>query len=218
MKKVVISFLFICFCNLTGAQERTINGKVTAFRDYPLKNITVTSKATKEIVVTDSTGFFSIRSSEGDILSFQSKAFEDVKKVVHGEDPVFVNMIFKESKNNQKIAVETGNIDPDDLAYAISNLSDRNNDFYTYKDIFELIRGKFAGVEVTQDGKIRIRGQTPSLMLDDSALLIVDGVETSSISSIQPSEVTTIEILKGSEASIYGSRGANGVLIITTVR
>jgi TonB-dependent SusC/RagA subfamily outer membrane receptor len=218
MKKVVISFLFICFCNLTGAQERTINGKVTAFRDYPLKNITVTSKATKEIVVTDSTGFFSIRSSEGDILSFQSKAFEDVKKVVHGEDPVFVNMIFKESKNNQKIAVETGNIDPDDLAYAISNLSDRNNDFYTYKDIFELIRGKFAGVEVTQDGKIRIRGQTQSLMLDDSALLIVDGVETSSISSIQPSEVTTIEILKGSEASIYGSRGANGVLIITTVR
>jgi TonB-dependent SusC/RagA subfamily outer membrane receptor len=218
MKKVFFSFLFVCFCNYTGAQERTINGKVTAFRDYPLKNITVTSKATKEVVLTDSTGFFSIKSGEGDILSFQSKAFEDVKKVVHGEDPVFVNMIFKESKNNQKIAVETGNIDPDDLAYAISNLSDRNNDFYTYKDIFELIRGKFAGVEVTPDGKIKIRGQTQSLMLDDSVLLIVDGVETSSISSIQPSEVASIEILKGSEASIYGSRGANGVLIITTVR
>jgi TonB-dependent SusC/RagA subfamily outer membrane receptor len=68
------------------------------------------------------------------------------------------------------------------------------------------------------DGKIRIRGQNQSFMLDDSALLIVDGVETSSISSVHPAEVASIEILKGSEASIYGSRGANGVVIITLVR
>jgi TonB-dependent SusC/RagA subfamily outer membrane receptor len=218
MKKVVISLLLVCLCHITGAQERTVHGKVTAFRDYPLKNVTVTSKVTKEVVVTDSTGFFSIKSGDGDVLSFKSKAFESVRKVVHGEDPVFVNMIFKEGKNNQTIAVETGNIDADDLAYAIANLSDRNNDFYTYKDIFELIRGKFAGVDVMDDGKIRIRGQNQSFMLDDSALLIVDGVETSSISFIQPAEVASIEILKGSEASIYGSRGANGVVIITLVR
>jgi len=218
MKIAVIFLLLAGICHFTGAQERTINGKVTAFRDYPLKNVTVTSKATREVAVTDSTGFFSIRSGEGDILSFQSKAFESVNKVVHGEAPVIVNMIFKGGRNNQKLAVETGNIDPDDLAYAVANMSDRNNDFYTYKDIYELIRGKFAGVDVMDDGKIRIRGQNQSFMLDDSALLIVDGVETSSISSVHPAEVASIEILKGSEASIYGSRGANGVVIITLVR
>ncbi|MBE0677785.1 MAG: TonB-dependent receptor plug domain-containing protein [Bacteroidales bacterium] len=218
MKKAVISLLLVCLCHITGAQERTVNGKVTAFRDYPLKNVMVTSKATKDVAVTDSTGFFSIRSGKGDVLSFQSKAFESVKKVVHSEESVIVNMIFKGGRNNQKLAVETGNIDPDDLAYAVANLSDRNNDFYTYKDIYELIRGKFAGVDVMDDGKIRIRGQNQSFMLDDSALLIVDGVETPSISSIHPAEVASIEILKGSEASIYGSRGANGVVIITLVR
>lgn len=218
MKRKIVSICLVAFTLIAGAQDRIINGRVTAFRDYPLKNVTVTSKATREAVVTDSTGFFSIRSGEGDVLSFQSKAFESVKKVVHGEEPVIVNMIFKGGKNNQKVAVETGNIDPDDLAYAVTNLSDRNNDFYTYKDIFELIRGKFSGVEVTQEGKIRIRGQSQSFMLDDSALLLVDGVETSSISSIHPAEVASIEIMKGSEASIYGSRGANGVVIITLVR
>lgn len=84
-----------------------------------------------------------------------------------------------------------------------------------YSNIYDYIQGKFAGVDV--DGTtIRIRGER-SILGGNDPLFIVDGVEVNDIGDISPDEVQSIDVLKdASSTAIYGSRGANGVILITT--
>ena len=84
-----------------------------------------------------------------------------------------------------------------------------------YSNIYEYLQGRVAGVEVVGTS-IRIRGER-SINSSNEPLIIVDGMETSDISSISPEEVQSIDVLKdASTTAIYGSRGANGVILITT--
>jgi len=82
-----------------------------------------------------------------------------------------------------------------------------------YQDIYDMIRGRFPGVEVS--GKsIKIRGTT-SLNISTEPLFVVDGVIVSSVDDIAPETVKSIEVLKGPDATAYGIRGSNGVILIT---
>lgn len=83
----------------------------------------------------------------------------------------------------------------------------------TYRDIYEMIQGKCAGVQVMGD-KILIRGIN-SINSSTDPLFVVDGQPVTDISHINPNDVKSISVLKDSAASIYGNRGANGVIIIT---
>jgi TonB-dependent SusC/RagA subfamily outer membrane receptor len=87
-----------------------------------------------------------------------------------------------------------------------------NTDYAMYTNIYDLIRAKLPGVEVS-GSSIRIRG-AGSFTADSQPLFVVDGIDLSDISNISPKEVASIDILKGPDASIYGSRGANGVILI----
>ena len=83
----------------------------------------------------------------------------------------------------------------------------------TYSDIYEYLRGKVPGVEIVGTS-IRIRGINTTGNTD--ALIILDGMEVSDISDINPSDVKSVEVLKDAASTIYGMRGANGVVIIKT--
>jgi TonB-dependent SusC/RagA subfamily outer membrane receptor len=89
-------------------------------------------------------------------------------------------------------------------------------DFSQYSNLYEVIRGRFAGVQIV-NGEIIIRGQN-SINSSSSALIVVDGVPSNSsvLSSIPPIQVKSINILKDGSSAIYGSRGANGVVLIET--
>lgn len=82
-----------------------------------------------------------------------------------------------------------------------------------YQDIYDMIRGKVAGVEVS-GRSIKIRG-TNSLNVSTEPLFVVDGVIVRGIDDIAPETVRSIEVLKGPDASVYGARGSNGVIVIT---
>jgi len=82
-----------------------------------------------------------------------------------------------------------------------------------YQDIYDMIRGKVAGVEVS-GRSIKIRG-TNSLNVSTEPLFVVDGVIVREIDDIAPETVRSIEVLKGPDASVYGARGSNGVILIT---
>jgi len=82
-----------------------------------------------------------------------------------------------------------------------------------YQDIYDMIRGKVAGVEVS-GRSIKIRG-TNSLNVSTEPLFVVDGVIVREIDDIAPETVRSIEVLKGPDASVYGARGSNGVIVIT---
>ena len=83
----------------------------------------------------------------------------------------------------------------------------------SYRDIYEYLQGKVPGVQVVGTS-IRIRGINSNNNTD--ALIIVDGMEVSDVSDLNPLDVASVEVLKDSEATLYGVRGANGVVIIKT--
>jgi TonB-dependent SusC/RagA subfamily outer membrane receptor len=154
---------------------------------------------------------------EKDVVQIKPQAFQAVNKKVNADtDTVRVNLIFVDSKKNREIAVGYGYISEENLNFAVNNLTNENNDFCSYSNIFELIRGQLAGVNVTNNA-VYIRGGNTSFTAGASeALYVVDGQTTYSIEGIPPCDIRSIDLLKGSEAAIYGSRGGNGVVIITT--
>jgi len=97
----------------------------------------------------------------------------------------------------------------------VNKIDGTNPKYASYRNIYDMIRGEVAGVQV-MGNSIRIQG-VGSLNLSTEPLYVVDGMVVSSIAEIQPYNVKSIEILKGSSASIYGSRGANGVILIKLI-
>jgi TonB-dependent SusC/RagA subfamily outer membrane receptor len=216
---LILSILSFLFSPNISAQTRVVSGKVTAFNEFPLKNVKVEAKKAKSAVKTDSLGFYSIACKKKDRLVFTAEVFDPVTKRVNEKtDSININMIFKEGKQNEEIAIGYGYMDKKDLAYAVSQLTDENNDFANYPDIYSLIEGKFPGVVVQYwpDGaRIYVRGVN-STVTDSQALLIVNGQMVNDLSFLSPTSIKSIEILRDSAGNIYGSRGSNGVVLITT--
>ena len=204
-----------------SAQDRVVYGKLTAFNRYPLENIEVVAKKSKVAVKTDSMGMFAIVCMEKDVVKIKSKAFTTVSRKVGPEtDTLHINLVFMNSESNREMLIAYGHISEEELNYAMSHFQHENNDFCNYESIFELIRGKLPGVEVSTDfggGAIYVRGST-SISSGTEALLVVDGMMTEDISWIHPCDVKKLDVIKDSQAAIYGSRGANGVVIIETRR
>jgi TonB-dependent SusC/RagA subfamily outer membrane receptor len=97
-------------------------------------------------------------------------------------------------------------------------MNNEDADFSQYSNIYDLIKGRFAGVQIT-NGEIIIRGVN-SINSSSAALIVVDGVpvDGSVLNSIPPVQVKSINVIKDGSAAIYGSRGGNGVVIIETRR
>jgi TonB-dependent SusC/RagA subfamily outer membrane receptor len=116
----------------------------------------------------------------------------------------------------KEVAVGYGHVKDKDKLFAIASLTQDEMDFSMYQNIYDLIKGRFS--EVTFDGDdILIRG-TKSINSSNAALIIMDGmiIESSMLGSIVPANIKSINILKDASTSIYGSRGANGAVIIET--
>ena len=219
MKQIlaIMALILVSFC--TMAQTRVVYGKLTAFNKYPLQNIEVIAKKSKAAVKTDSLGMFSIVCAKKDVIKIKPKAFQPVtRRIDPGTDTLKINLIFIDTENNRAVATGYGYIDHKDLNFAVSHLEQENSEFCNYSDIFELLAGRFPGVTVDQsqsDGAIFIRGSS-SINLSNEALYVVDEVVVSSLGWIHPCEVRTINVIKDGLAAIYGSRGANGVVVIET--
>lgn len=104
-----------------------------------------------------------------------------------------------------------------DLTYSVSNVGVKENEASAYRDIYEYLQGRVAGVQVTPDKRIIIRGVN-TINAGGDPLILVDGVETPDISDLNFHDIKSIDVLKDGSAAIYGLRGANGVLLITTKR
>jgi TonB-dependent SusC/RagA subfamily outer membrane receptor len=129
-----------------------------------------------------------------------------------------INLVFIDNEKNREIATGYGYISEEKLGYAVNHLQQENNEFCNYTDIFDLITGRFPGVRVshhTGGGAVYIRGVN-SINLETEALYVVDGVVTDDITFLHPCDVSSIDILKDGQASIYGVRGAGGVVVLET--
>ncbi|MFN8256902.1 MAG: TonB-dependent receptor plug domain-containing protein [Bacteroidales bacterium] len=213
MKVFILFAIALLFYHETNAQNKTIFGQVTAFKSIPLNNITVISKNTRNSTVSDINGFFTIQISGDDVLTFESECFYREKKKMKGEkDTIKINLYFNSSKRNKDLAVANGHLSKDTLEYALANLPNQKEDYSIYTDIYTLIKAKFPFVQI-HNQVITIEPQTFGT---GSVLMLVDGNEVTDISFVQPRNVISLQVLKGPETSIYGMKGANGVIIIKT--
>lgn len=213
---LVMLFLF----NLeTFAQDKVISGVVFTFDSIPLVNAKVTAKSTKQTVSTDTLGNFYIPCNPDDVLKITANGFTSERVKL---DPkiklIIVNLKLKPGEKNREIAIGYGHVKDADKLNAIANLNSGDMDFSQYSNMYELIRGRFAGVQII-NGEIIIRG-TNSINSSSAALIVVDGIasDNSILNSIPPVQVKSINIIKDGSSAIYGSRGANGVVLIETKR
>jgi len=214
MKKVVLLLIAIFINSNSYTQQRVVTGRVLLTDDFGIGNILITAKNSKATVLTNADGSFTIFCEDNDVLKFKSKSFHPQTKSVKGIDTLNVYLTFKEGQKNIDLAREEGYLSDEGMKFIAQNLSNASNDFSSYSSVFELIRGKFNGVDVSGN-TVRIRG-THSLSGSNAATYMVNGTFVSDISDILPINIESIKVLKSTEAAIYGSQGLYGVVVIKT--
>jgi TonB-dependent SusC/RagA subfamily outer membrane receptor len=217
--KTSLFLAVICLALLSNAQERIVHGLVTTFDSIPLIDAEVQVRSTKQTVLTDTLGRFSVAVNPGDRLKVSATGFFN-QKVKLEEKTKFaaINLKLKPGEKNREYAIGYGHVSDRDKLNALATLNSNDLDFSQYSNIYDLIKGRFAGVQVV-NGEIIIRGIN-SINSSSAALIVVDGVpvDGSALSSIPPVQVKSINVIKDGSSAIYGSRGANGVVLIETKR
>jgi TonB-dependent starch-binding outer membrane protein SusC len=119
------------------------------------------------------------------------------------------------SRNEESVNIGYGNVKQKNLLNNVSTIDARSGKYATYKNIYEILKGT-PGVMVNGNS-IKIQGQS-SFNAGTEPLFVVDGMTVQSVDDISPSMVESISVLKGASTSIYGARGANGVILITLIK
>lgn len=226
LKATITAFLFIGLIMSTSiyAQEViTITGTVTEVSGDPLPGVNVIVKGTKTGTSTDFDGKFSLKVPKNAVLSISYLGFETQEVKIVGQKSVTVKLKAELESLNEVVVIGYGTARKSDLTGSVTSISGESLNKLANANVAETLTGRLAGVQVTStEGspdaaiKIRVRGGG-SITQDSSPLLIVDGFPVNSISDISPSDIENITVLKdASSTAIYGSRGANGVIIVTT--
>lgn len=232
MKKIIFTLsIFFVLSSFSYAQTKTIQGKVVAFKAYPVKNVKISSKKLKTDAITDEQGNFTIKSKKKDKLVFKAAGFQNTTVKIEEQDSITVNLIMINNKNAFKDIVNEGHMVQSDLDYCVNNLMDENNNFDQMLTIYEIIQYVYPAARIssvttneangdsafgTTGNQIILDARGPkSILASPYALLVVDGIVTRDISGIEPKQVKSIKVLTGSDAGHWGTRGANGVVEIT---
>jgi len=199
------------------SQERVIHGKVTTLEEIPVVGAQVKVKSTRQVVMTDTLGMFSVGCMKKDKLKISAHGFITEKvKVGEKHKIILVNLRFRSDPESREVAVGYGHVSELDMLVPVSGMDEKGQDYSQFSDINDLIAAKFPDIRII-GGEYIIRG-VRSLEGQNSALLVVDGmvVDEGTFRTIHVSHVAHIEILKGAAASVYGARGANGVILVET--
>lgn len=212
--------VFLSSYVLSG-QERVIEGKVTTFESIPIINATIKAKSNKEMVLSDTLGIFTITCAPAEKLTVTARGFARRRvRIKENTKYVLVNLKLLPGPENRELAVGYGHVKDAEKLYAISNVNESDIDFSRYSNIYDIIADMFSSsVQVRSDGEIVIRG-APAMDGSNAALLIVDGREIDALDfgSINTSDIASINVLLDASSAVYGSRGANGVVIVETKR
>ena len=121
-----------------------------------------------------------------------------------------------DAPRDEQINIGYGTIDKNALGYAVDKVNVDDQVVRSYSSIAEYLQGRVLGVRVTENGGIQIRGNTNLNGTPGEALIVVDGIICDNINNLNPVNIHSVEVLKDGSSSIYGSRGGNGVVLITT--
>lgn len=224
-KLILLCFSILMFTTSVWAQEKTVSGTVTDTQGMPLPGVNVLVEGTQRGTQTDFDGNFSLQAAEGETLIFSYLGMKSISQVVGTESTYSITMEEDSAELDAVVVVGYGTQKQSDLTGAVSSVSSDELLTQPVSNVFQALQGKAAGVDITSSerpgtvGSVRIRGNR-SLTASNAPLYVVDGVpllSASSIETINPRDIESINVLKDASATaVYGSRGANGVIIVTT--
>lgn len=221
MKRAILSAALLLSAIVAQAQSIAVHGTVLSKSDgSPLVGVTVICEALQTGTTTDLDGTFSFSVPEGATLKFSYVGFDSVEAKAAPE--MTVRLEENSEMLDNVVVVGYQVVRKADLTGAVSVMDMKEPLSENSGNIMSSLAGRLAGVSVVPDaapggtGSIRIRGMSTANSSNDP-LYIIDGVPTDNINCINPSDIESMQVLKdAASASIYGSRAANGVVVITT--
>jgi TonB-linked SusC/RagA family outer membrane protein len=229
MRKIILFSLLLVFSVISFAQSRIITGKVVDSLGSPIQSVSiyVDSRNFKKSTITDKNGEFSVKTEALGKLNFTFTAigFKKVKVVSETDKPINVTL-YKEVTNMDEVVINVGygTIKKKEVSSSVSSISAKDLKDVPVNSAAEALNGRLAGVTATTsegspdaDIKVKVRGGM-SITNDNSPLYIIDGVQVENgLNTLSPQDIQSIDVLKDAAATaIYGARGANGVIVIST--
>ncbi|MDE6525804.1 MAG: carboxypeptidase-like regulatory domain-containing protein, partial [Muribaculaceae bacterium] len=221
--------LFLMILMLTGiqimsAQQINISGTVTDPTGEPLIGVSVTVPGTKAGVTTDIDGNYSIQADAKAKLKFSYVGYKMLEEAINGRTVINIEMHEDSEVLSEVVVIGYGTMDKKELTSAISHVGEKDFLSVSSLDPSMMIQGKVPGVSITNTGagdpnnqaSIQIRGVS-SRSAGLGPLIVVDGVPGGNLTNINPNDIASFDILKdGAASAIYGTRGSNGVILVTT--
>lgn len=226
MKQISLTFLFIiCALQMYGQDVALIKGIVRDQTNQPVPGATITEKGTTNVVISGNDGAYQIKVKAGATLVFSYLGFKTQEQKVNERTTVDARLQDEQNNLNEVVVVGYGQTAArGDLTGAISSVKGTEIAKVPVQNVAQALQGRIAGAQVSMaDGtpgsepKITLRGGM-SITQSNEPLYVVDGVpQTDGLSFLDPMDIESVDVMKdASSTSIYGARGANGVILITT--
>ncbi len=228
MKKKYVWFL--CLLSFLGslqlaAQTFEISGKVVDnLNQEELPGVGISVKNSTRGTVTNSEGQFKLSVSKGEVVVISFVGYETQEKVVRENDKIWSISLISDAKALEEVVViGYGEVKKSNVTGAIVSVKEADLKTVPTTNVMESLQGKLPGVDITRSSgqagagvNIVVRGNR-SLTASNSPLFIVDGIQYNSIQDLNSNDIQSMEVLKdAASTAVYGSRGANGVILITT--
>lgn len=224
--KTMLSLAILISWQFADAQGRAVSGKVSDAGGNPLPGVSVTVKGTAQGAISDAAGKFSVQAANNATLVFSYIGYKAQEVKVGSQNNINVALEEDAAALSEVIVVGYGSQKKSQTTGAISQVSAKQITEMPITNLGQALQGRTAGVDVSQSGskpgstpKILIRGRR-SFNAGNDPLYVVDGIPLSAgYEDMNPSDIQSIEVLKDATATaIYGARGANGVVLVTTKR
>lgn len=212
------SIIFLVLCSICCfSQSIEVSGKVLVFDSIPVVNANIMIKSTKETIKTNQLGEFKCECNEKDKLVVIAKGFNKYTiKVKKKSNKLIGKLKLAKIPKAAEIAIDKGHILMVDSFKELAKKYSGQKDYSKYTSFMDIIRNEFPSLQIT-NGEIIIRGKS-SFYGSSAANIEIDGVMTdyAALSNLSPTNIDKVVIVKGSDAAIYGIRGGNGVIKVTT--
>ena len=223
-RKLVSLLLMFVGLQYAAAQQLNVKGTVTDPSGEPVIGASVMVEGTKTGTSTDIDGVFTVTADAKGKLRISYIGYEPQEVAINGRKEI--NIIMKENSAvlDEVVVIGYGTMDKKELTSAISHVSEKDFLSVSSLDPSMMIQGKVPGVSITNTGagdpnnqaSIQIRGVS-SREAGLGPLIVIDGVPGGNLTNINPNDIASFDILKdGAASAIYGTRGSNGVILVTT--
>ncbi|MDF2474555.1 MAG: collagen-binding protein [Sphingobacterium sp.] len=221
---LLASLLFFTAVQSVCAQDKLVKGFVSDQQKKPIEGATVAVKGGTKRTTTDSKGAFAIEAQSNSVLIFTNVGYKTAEMPVGTNSNLQVTLASDDIAMQEVVVIGYGTQRKEAVTGSVASVSGSTMNEVPAANISRALQGRIAGVNMQQNSskpgsamQIRIRG-TRSLTADNNPLIVLDGIPfAGSISDINPSDIKSVDVLKDASATaIYGSRGANGVILVTT--